>query len=184
MNRYVVVALTIIVVSHARMSHAQDGKNSDGLIDRIAILEAELRLAEKENEALRSENDKLKSTTKDKNERAKKSLSDALPPDSVLKGDFRYVAMNGEEHAGEFNITVLERDGKKVKAEYKGVNLKNNFVLKCEIEGDIKNNRVVLRAVNTAKKFTLAGMMKGDSLEMDFVDNLGGKALMVAKLPK
>src|SRR4051794_8836121 len=98
MVRHAVFTLALLWSAPAGQARADDSDEVKGLKARVELLEAKLKLAEQENERLKQEVAKLGG--KAPAGEGKRSLSDLLPADAVLKGDWRSRSPTGKTYGG------------------------------------------------------------------------------------
>ncbi len=162
------------------------------MIASIYVFGAQVVVAEDDNpvsklqqevEKLRSENEKLVKENNDLKEQianlkarnpnlTKRTLSDLLVPDSSVSGDYRF--LDGNKEKGDWTLIINERKGAKFKGQYGDK----------EAEGTIIGNKIHFKTINTAEAYTVSGIMKGDTITLDYIGARGRRAVLVAKAPE
>ncbi len=177
MSKYLVIGVGFLLLFGGAQARGQDSEEIKRLKSRIELLEMKLRLAEADNETLRKEIAALKSKAGGAGKEKPRTLSELLSDGAVLPGDFRF--LNAKISAGEVTVTIKSRNGKQFRGMHYAKNKEGE--LNVEIEGEINANRFGYKAINTAHKFTVTGILKGESLECIFVNSAGEKASMTLK---
>ncbi len=181
MARYIGLGLALLIAASASLTRAEDSDEVKGLKARIELLEAKLKLAELENDRLKAEVAKLGGKPAAKV--AKKSLSDMLVAETVLKGNWR--ARQGRQGAGDGGdavLTITSRDGKKIEGRFDGAR-KDNRHVKFEFSGVVTT---VLRvyATGSVNKFVMTGVVRGNNLELSYTNDMNVVAQATFALPK
>lgn len=161
MFRFSVASAVFVILVSGTHVRAQDADEVKRLKERIELLEARLKLAEKENARLRMEIEEFKAGELEDREGAKIRLSDLLPEGKVIAGDFRSIV---RDEGGKVTISISERDGRKVKAT--GVTqIKDKDPIDHLFEGEVKGSQLTLRSVGGPSKINITVILKGEGLE-------------------
>jgi hypothetical protein len=176
MLRHLLMTTSLILVLGGSQVRGQDADELKKLKERADALEAKLKQAEKENDALRKDNEILKAKVGEK-----RTLYDRIPAGTVLAGDYKFTSTTKLPN-GELVLTIKERDGKKFKGTH--VATSKDGTLTADIEGVINGDTLTYSRVNSVELFTVEATLKGETLECKFTDANRLKADMKLKVPK
>lgn len=185
MVSYRLATVTLVLLVTAPIVRAQDPDEVKRLKERIELLEAKLKLAERDKEDLRKEVERLKSSRPAPTKTAtKETLSDRLPEGSVISGAYNQFGVKG---SGEVTLTVTGRDGNKVRGTM-FLKFKDPAGKVTEkegnVEGEINGILLTLKTAGEAGKVSLTVSLKGNVLEGKWPGSGGGRGTLGFKLPK
>ncbi|OWK35204.1 hypothetical protein [Fimbriiglobus ruber] len=184
MVRFTMLAVALLVLTGTSNARGQDTDEVKKLKKEVELLERELKVARVENEQLKREIEQLKAakTTTKKEEPQKKTLSELLPTETTLSGD--YAGEKAGSERGTFAVTITERTGNKVKGTWLAKPDMKEAYPEREIVGEISDNKLVLRPVNTVTKWTCTMYLKGQALEGYNVFPDGNRVKVALKVAK
>jgi hypothetical protein len=184
MRRVIFLSATLSLLCGSGIVRGDDADEIKLLKKEIELFKAKLEAANLKIEKLERENELLKGNklTTEKEDTKKKTLSELLTPETVLTGDWAGTAAGAD--SGTLTVTITERTGNKLKGTWLAKATNKDAFPEREIVGEISDNKLTLRPVNTVAKWTCTLTFKGQALEGFNVLSDGTRAKIALKVPK